>query len=137
MSTPLRSRWLDWTPEKKASRTAQNRTAKTDKRGARGTFDGFVGAVSGADDHFFPVQDNPTVDGPVERIVAVKITGSLVGDAWVVADTQVLADHPDILRSGLPVFFFDEVEQLRGKSIEELRAIAMVKTEFPTGRVIQ
>lgn len=35
-------------------------------------------------------------------------------------------EMPDILRSGLPVFWFDELEQL-----------GMVKTMFSTGRVLQ
>lgn len=62
------------------------------------------------------------------------LDGALV---WLVADDGALGEHPDILRSGFPVFFFDEVEQLRGKTPEELRAVAMVKTVFPTGRVLQ
>ena len=137
MSTPLRSRWLDWTPEKRVPRPAQNRPDKTDKRGSGGAFVSFVGSVQGADDHFFPDQDNQIAGHPSERIVAAKFTGTVIGDVWVIADAEVLVEHPDIIRSGLPVFFFDEVEQLRGKSIDELRAIAMVKTEFPTGRVLQ
>ncbi|MFI5364357.1 MAG: hypothetical protein ACHQ4J_01915 [Candidatus Binatia bacterium] len=73
-----------------------------------------------------------------------SVTGVLIRSAvldgallWLVADDDTLAEHPDILRSGHAVFFFDEVERLRGKTAAELRAIAMVKAVFPTGRVLQ
>ena len=70
-------------------------------------------------------------------IVAVKFVGTVIGDIWVITDAQVLVDHPDIIRAQLPTFFFDEIEQLRGKSLAELRAIAKVKAEFPTSRILQ
>lgn len=60
--------------------------------------------------------------------------GALV---WLVADHDALAEHPDIIRSGHAVFFFDEVEQLRAKSAQELWSIAMMKRVFPTGRTLQ
>jgi hypothetical protein len=71
------------------------------------------------------------------QLAAVKLVNTVIGDCWLVADDEALADHPDIIRSGLPVFFFDEVEMLRGKTPEELKAIGMVKAIFPTGRVLQ
>jgi hypothetical protein len=67
----------------------------------------------------------------------VKLTGTVIGDCWLVADDDAVADHPDIIRGGLPVSFFEEVEKLRGKTPEELRAIAMAKAEFPSSRVLQ
>ena len=70
-------------------------------------------------------------------IVAVKFINTVIGDIWVIADAEVLVEHPDIIRARLPTFFFGEIEKLRGKSIDELRAIAKVKTEFPTSRVLQ
>ena len=70
-------------------------------------------------------------------IVAVKFINTVIGDIWVIADADVLVEHPGIIRARLPTFFFDEVQKLRGKSIEELQAIAMVKAEFPTSRVLQ
>lgn len=80
---------------------------------------------------------SPAFDADTGKLAAVMLRGSVVGDVWLVADTEALAEHPDIIRSGLPVFFFDEIERLRGKTVDELRAIGMVKTVFPTGRVLQ
>lgn len=71
------------------------------------------------------------------RPAAVLLRGTVIGDVWLVADTEALAEYPDILRSGLPVFLFEEVAQLRGKTLEELKAIGMLKAEFPTSRVLQ
>lgn len=79
----------------------------------------------------------PTLDADAGELAAVKLRNTVIGDVWLVADSEALAEHPDIIRSGLPVFWFDEVEQLRGKTPAELRAVAMVKTVFPTGRVLQ
>ncbi len=71
------------------------------------------------------------------ELAAVKLTRTMIGDLWLVADAQALAEHPDIIRSGLPVFWFDEVERLRGKTPAELKAIGVVKATFPTSRVLQ
>ena len=79
----------------------------------------------------------PTFDLDAGTLAAVKLVNAVLGALWLVADTEALAEHPDIIRSGLPVFFFDEADQLRGKTVEELRAIGMVKAEFPTSRVLQ
>jgi hypothetical protein len=80
---------------------------------------------------------DPTFDADASEIAAVMLRGTISGDCWLVAAADALAEHPDILRAGLPVFFFDEVERLRSKTVEELRAIGMAKTVFPTGRVLQ
>jgi hypothetical protein len=79
----------------------------------------------------------PTFDADAGELAAVKLRNTLIGDVWLVADPEALAEHPDIIRAGLPVFFFDEVEMLRGKTPAELKAIGMVKAEFPTSRVLQ
>jgi hypothetical protein len=79
----------------------------------------------------------PALDTDAGELAAVKLRNTAIGDVWLVADDDALAEHPDIIRSGLPVFFFDEVEQLRGKTPEELKAVGMVKAIFPTGRVLQ
>ncbi|MBI4518763.1 MAG: hypothetical protein HY699_23455, partial [Deltaproteobacteria bacterium] len=78
-----------------------------------------------------------TFDPDTGELVAFKLVGTAIGDVWVVADDDTLADHPEILRAGLPVIFFDEVERLRGKTVAELQAIGMVKATFPTSRVLQ
>jgi len=80
---------------------------------------------------------SPALDADAGEIAAVKLRNTIIGDVWLVADTEALAEQPDIIRSGLPVFFFDELEQLRGKTPEELRAISMVKAVLPTSRVLQ
>jgi hypothetical protein len=71
------------------------------------------------------------------HLAAVKVVNTVLGDLWLVADDDALAAHPDIIRSGLPVFFFDEVEQLRGKGLAEVQALGMLKAAFPTSRVLQ
>jgi len=82
-------------------------------------------------------RETPTFDADAGELAAVKLRNTVIGNVWLVADSEALADHPDIIRAGLPVFFFKEMEQLRGKTPEELKAIAMVKAVFPTGRVLQ
>jgi hypothetical protein len=79
----------------------------------------------------------PTLDPDSGELAAVKLRNTSIGDLWLVADADTVAEHPDIIRSGLPVFFFSEVETLRGKTVAELMAIGMVKTTFPTSRVLQ
>jgi hypothetical protein len=80
--------------------------------------------------------DTDLTDGVV---AAVLLKSAVLGGAlvWLVADDETLAEHPDIICAGLPVFFFDELEQLRGKTLAELQAIGMVKAVFRTGRVLQ
>jgi hypothetical protein len=78
-----------------------------------------------------------TLDADAGELAAVLLRKTVISDVWLVADDGTLADHPHILRSGLPVFLFSEVEQLRGKTRDELKAIGMVKAVFPTGRVLQ
>lgn len=53
-----------------------------------------------------------TFDPDGGQPAAVWLRDTVVGDVWLVADTEALADHPDIIRSGWPVFFFDEIERL-------------------------
>jgi hypothetical protein len=77
-----------------------------------------------------------TFDPDAGELVAVKLRNTAIGDVWLVADDDALAEHPDIIRSGLPAFWFDEIEQLRGKTPAELKAISKVKAEFPTSRVL-
>ncbi|MFI5364972.1 MAG: hypothetical protein ACHQ4J_05050 [Candidatus Binatia bacterium] len=138
MSRPaFKSRWLAWAPEK-VDGTRTDRTDKTDKTDAAGASVGFVSRVQTRE-----TAKSPAVAGHGEltagTIDAVLIRSAGLDGAllWLVADAEAVAEHPDILRSGLPVFFFDEVEQLRGKTPAELKAIAMVKATFPTSRVLQ
>jgi hypothetical protein len=84
-----------------------------------------------------PERNAQCLDADAGELVAVKLRGTIIGDVWLVADAETLAANPDLLRSGLAVFFFDEVQQLRGKTVQELKAIGMVKAEFPTSRVLQ
>lgn len=79
----------------------------------------------------------PTFSPDAGELAAAKLRNTVIGDVWLVADPDALAEHPDIIRAGLPVFWFDEVERLRGKTLAELQAIGMVKATFPTSRVLQ
>lgn len=76
---------------------------------------------------------------PIETgtIAAVLLRGSMIGDAWLVADDDALAEHPDIAQSGLPVFRFAEVAFLARLDAGELRAVAACKRAFPTAGVLQ
>ena len=65
------------------------------------------------------------------------LRGTIIGDCWLVADHDALAEYPQILRTGLPLIFFDEVEQLRGKTAVELQMIGLIKSVYPGGRVLQ
>jgi len=78
-----------------------------------------------------------TFDTDAGHIAAVMLRATIIGDVWLVADDDTLADHLDMIRSGLPVFYFSEVEQLRDKTPAELKAIGMVKAIFPTSRAVQ
>lgn len=82
-------------------------------------------------------QTEPGFDLDTAEVAAVKLVNTILGNMWLVAGAEALAEHPDIIRSGLPVFFFDEVEMLRGKTVEELRTIGTIKAQFPTSRVLQ
>ena len=83
-------------------------------------------------------QRAPTDLIDAEQIIVVLIyCHTLKTHMWLVRDEEALANHPDIIRSGLPVFFFDEVEQLRGKTVKYLQTVAMVKQQCPTSRVMQ
>jgi hypothetical protein len=80
---------------------------------------------------------DPTFDADAGELAAVKLRNTIIGDCWLLADAEALAEHLDIIRSRLPVFFFDEVEMLSGKTLAELKAIGVVKATFPTSRVLQ
>lgn len=76
-------------------------------------------------------------DPLVEEIEAVLINSRLLAaEIWLVRDADAL-DRLGGEIGGRPVFFFDEVEKLKGKSAQELRAIAITKRVFPRGRVLQ
>jgi hypothetical protein len=99
--------------------------------GENGTTTPVPAPTGGAARNVAPI-DAGTIDAVL--IKSAVLDGALL---WLVADSEALAEHPDIIRAGLPVFFFEEIEGLRGKTPAELKAIAMVKAEFPTSRVLQ
>lgn len=128
----FQSRWLAWQGAERAP-THANRGAKSDRSSVQDTFGTFGTAVSQKS----AAQHVPALDADAGELAAVKLRNTIIGDVWLVADAEALADHPDIIRSALPVLFFDELEQLRGKAVAELQAIGMVKATFPTSRVLQ
>jgi hypothetical protein len=71
----------------------------------------------------------------IDQMAAVMLTNTAIGNVWMVANEDALAENPDI--PALPVFSFSEVEMVRGKTPAELTAIGVVKATFPTGRVLQ
>lgn len=71
-------------------------------------------------------------------VAAVLLHSTLLDHGvWLVADDAALIEYPDIEASGFPIFFFDEVNCLRGKSVERLRQVSMVKLAFPGARMVQ
>jgi len=62
---------------------------------------------------------------------AIRLTGTVVGEVWVV-EAGALKQYPEILESGLPIFHVKELERLVGRDPEMLKAIAVVKSVFPT-----
>jgi len=92
-----------------------------------------VGAVPAGD----TVHSDPSSWIDISDVAAVKLVNTVIGDLWLVRDDRALVDHPDIVRSGLPVLFFDEIDRLQSKTPAELAAIGIVKRTFPTGRILQ
>lgn len=70
-------------------------------------------------------------DADAGELAVVKLRNTAIGDLWLVADAEALAEHPDIIWAGLPVFFFDEVEQLRGKTPAELASDRNGQDDLP------
>ena len=73
-----------------------------------------------------------------EELSAVLIHSStLDAEVWLVRDVNALEDIAGEIH-GRAVFFFEEIDHLRGKSHKELRAIAMTKRIFgPMAKVVQ
>jgi hypothetical protein len=70
-------------------------------------------------------------------VAAVLLRGTCWGELWLVADDDVLADHPDIAAAGLPVVCFVELPHLQRLDAASLRALGIVKRTSPTARVLQ
>lgn len=70
-------------------------------------------------------------------LAAVLLRGTCWGEVWLVADDEVLADHPDIFADGLPVVRFAELPHLQRLDAASLQALGIVKRTFPTARVLQ
>jgi hypothetical protein len=128
------SRWWPGTSEKNELGAGYDCTRETRKCPPSNPFAPFAGSAASAKG---PKKTVELFDADDGQLAAVKLRNTVIDDLWLVADDDALSDHPDIIRSGLPVFFFDELERLRGKTREQLRAIAAVKAAFPTSRVLQ
>ena len=76
--------------------------------------------------------------GEATEVGSVLICSSvLMGELWLVRDSDALAGIA-LEAAGRPVFFFDEIETLRAKNPEELRAIAASKRVFgPKAALLQ
>ena len=68
---------------------------------------------------------------------AVLLSGTLMGDVWLIADDEVLIEHPDIEASRLPTFTFSEVPYLARLDDAALAAVSACKRAFPTGRILK
>lgn len=68
---------------------------------------------------------------------AVLLRGTCWGEVWLIADDDVLDDHPDIATAGLPVVRFAELPHLERLDAAARRALGLVKRSFPTARVLQ
>lgn len=132
------SRWLAWQPEELGA-SGSAKSAKSPDSAPSVTFGTAVSEAAAQRPGRRHTERGERADVTAGTAAAVFIRSAVLDGAlvWLVRDDEAMAQHPDIIRSGLPLFFFDEVEQLRGKTPDELRAIAMVKTVFPTARVLQ
>jgi hypothetical protein len=88
-------------------------------------------------------EDQPGGPGRFESIDEGNIGAVLIHsrilncEVWLVPDAEALDAIADEI-GDRPAFLFSEVEHLRGKSGEELRAIAATKRVFgPGARVVQ
>lgn len=70
-------------------------------------------------------------------VAAVLLRGTCWGDLWLIADDDVLGDHPDIATGGLPVVRFAELPHLQRLDAASLQALGLLKRTFPTARVLQ
>lgn len=71
-------------------------------------------------------------------VVAVLVCLRHLGvDVWAVENRVVLNEHPDIGTSGLAVFTRDELERLRDRPGEMLRAVHGAKLVFPGSEVVE
>ena len=70
-------------------------------------------------------------------LAAGLLRGTCWGDVWLIAADDVLGDHSDIERSGLPVVRFAELPHLQRLDADALRTLGLVKRTFPTARVLQ
>ncbi len=115
-----RSRWMTWDPD-------ADRTCKTGKTGRAGGFAGFEGSISRA-------RPSPPRKLDAGDIEAVRLTKTVIGDVWLVRDREA-AER--IAAQSVPIFYFEEVETLRGKTKSELEATAATKRVFPASKVLQ
>ena len=69
--------------------------------------------------------------------VAVLLRATCWGDLWLIADDDVLSEHPDIADAGLPVVRFAELPHLQRLDAVSLQTLGLVKRTFPTARVLQ
>jgi hypothetical protein len=129
MSAPAyRSRWLAWRPSeagKLSPPRLQLPTAKTDGSHPSGGFDGAQ------------EQPAPPYLADAGALAAVLLRGTVWGELWLIADDDVLADHPGIAGTGLPIVRFAELAHLERLGAVELGALGIVKRAFPTARVLQ
>lgn len=78
-----------------------------------------------------------SADFDTGALAAVLLRAMCWGDVWLIADDDVVADHPDIETSGLPVVRCAALPNLERLDAESLRALDIVKRSFPTARVLQ
>ncbi len=72
------------------------------------------------------------IDPATGELRAVKLCSApLETHLWVLHDLDFIPSDDD------PVFFEDEFEFLKAKSIEQMREVLKVKTVFPRSRVVQ
>jgi hypothetical protein len=83
--------------------------------------------------------ESPVIDAE-EQIAAVRLHSETFGDAWLAKDEKIAAELiAEIEKAGqwIPVFTFEEVPLLRGKSDRMLRALLTAKAGLPGSRLLQ
>ncbi len=126
MMSEFISRWATW----RGSLQTTNVPAWAPAKPAKECFEGFEGLNSASD-----LLTAASIVEIRRDVSAVRFQSNDFDSYWVVRDEDAAAKVA-AEGNGLPVFTFEEVAKLHGKSPEMLRAVLNTKATFPTARVL-
>ncbi len=127
----FRNRWLGWAPGGAISSPAdKNPLTELTEAPRRPPSVSSVSRIASAGGK---ITDLVTDGAPA----AVLLRGTVWGDVWLIANDDVLRDHPDIATSGLPIVRYVELPHLQRLDAASLQSLGIVKRTFPTSTVLQ